>query len=157
MPPPSRIPSLAVARDTSPTVKMSPKMCWTFQKSSANRVVQGCRGSMPGTSCRSRVQDVLDLEDDRASPKRSDACLAEATAVTGASVFRRLEMMARNIAGGARGTTRLNSPPAGAVTSVNPVPAARLPSSSFARAWTTLAGMSPVSAARLPDKPGPPH
>ncbi len=37
----------------------------------------------------------------RASPKRSDAWLAEATAVTGASAFKRSDMMARGIAAAA--------------------------------------------------------
>ncbi len=37
----------------------------------------------------------------QASPKRSDAWLAEATAVTGASAFKRSDMMAREIAAAA--------------------------------------------------------
>ena len=64
------------------------QMCRTFQKSSVIRVVRPCRDSMPSTLL-SESRCRISPRTTRASPKRSDSWLAEATAVTGTSAFRR--------------------------------------------------------------------
>ena len=64
------------------------QMCRTFQKSPVNSVVRACRDGMPGTLLsqpRCRMPSSATL----ASPKRSDAWLMEAVAVTGTLAFRR--------------------------------------------------------------------
>lgn len=86
---------------TRPLLSAVVQMCRTFQKSSVNRVGRPCRDSMSGTlSSESRCR--MSSRTTRASPKRRDAWLMEATAVTGTSAFRRSDMMARSIAGAAR-------------------------------------------------------
>ncbi len=86
---------------TRPLLSAVVQMCRTFQKSSVNRVVRPCRDSMPGTLL-SESRCRMSSRTTPASPKRSDAWLAEATAVTGTSAFRRSDMMAGSIAGAAR-------------------------------------------------------
>ena len=69
------------------------KTCRTFQKSSVNRVVRPRRDGMPGTLLPESGRG-MSSRTTRASPKRCDTWLAPATAVTGASAFRRPDMMA---------------------------------------------------------------
>ena len=85
---------------TRPLLPAVVQMCRTFQKSSVNRVVRPCRDSRPHAPVGVEVQDVF--EDDTGVAESRDAWLAEATAVTGTSVFRRSGMMAGGIAGAAR-------------------------------------------------------
>ena len=76
---------------TRPLLSVVAQMCRTFPKSPVNRVARPSRDNMSGTlSSQSRCR--MPSRTTPTSPKRSDAWLAETTAVAGTSAFGHYDM-----------------------------------------------------------------